>query len=65
MALHPTFEVDSAHKRGNKDEDLEQVEFTLVNVLPPPDLNLYRSGVDTSAIDPGKLKRNIDFRLVP
>ena len=30
-----------------------------------PDLNLCRSDVDASAVDPGKLKRKIDFRLVP
>jgi len=65
MTLHPTFQVDSAQKRGSKDEDLEQVEFTSVNVLLPLDLNLYRSNLDTSAVDPGKLKRKIDFGLVP
>jgi len=62
MTLHPTFEVDSAHKPGSNDEDLEQVEFTSVK---SPDPNLYRSDVDTSTVDLGKLKRKIDFRLVP
>ena len=34
---------------------------------PVPSLasNLHRSQVDTSAIDPYKLKRKIDFRLMP
>lgn len=67
MSLHPTYE-DRAHwhKRGSKDEDLEQVETTSVQVPPPaPDPSLYRPDVDTSAIDPRKLKRKIDFRLVP
>ncbi len=65
MTLHPTFEVDTAHKPESNDEDLKQLESTSVNVPSPPDPNLYRSDVDTSAVDLGKLKRKIDFRLVP
>ncbi|SRR6266702_2881758 len=65
MSLHPTYE-DRAHKRGSKDDDLEEIDITSVQVpQPPPDLNLYRPDVDTSAVDPRKLKRKIDLRLVP
>ena len=40
---------------------LEEVPSLVPSLAP----NLYRSQVDTTAIDPYKLKRKIDFRLLP
>ena len=46
----------------NKVEKLVTVQIQDVSPLTP---GLYRPEVDTSAIDPHKLKRKIDFRLLP
>ena len=40
---------------------LEEVPSLVPSLAP----NLYRSQVDTTAIDPYKLKSKIDFRLLP
>jgi MFS family permease len=50
-------------KSGGKDE--EPITVQLKEAVPSLTPNLYRPQVDTSAIDPYKLKRKIDFRLVP
>ncbi|KAH9019978.1 MFS general substrate transporter [Lactarius pseudohatsudake] len=69
MGIHTTYE-DRAHKRDSKNDsdEFEQVEITSVQISPAspaPDPNIYRPDVDISAVDPRKLKRKIDFRLVP
>jgi len=47
---------------GSKVEELVTVQ---IRDVPPLTPDLYRPEVDTSAIDPHKLKRKIDFRLLP
>ncbi|KAH8997890.1 MFS general substrate transporter [Lactarius hatsudake] len=68
MGTHTTYE-DRAHKRDSKDDEFEQVEITSVQIPPPAtaaaDPNVYRPDIDISTVDPRKLKRKIDFRLVP
>ena len=49
---------------GSKVEEPELVAVQNQTV-PPLTPSLYRPEVDTSAIDPRKLKRKIDFRLLP
>lgn len=61
MASHVAYE-DSEFASGSKVENLVTVQIQDVPSLPP---SLYRPEVDTSAIDPHKLKRKIDFRLLP
>ncbi|KAI0274731.1 MFS general substrate transporter [Gloeopeniophorella convolvens] len=63
MSLRPTYEERSI-KSANKDDADERVE---VQVTPDPEeaLAVYRLDVDTSTVDPRKLKRKIDFRLIP
>lgn len=47
--------------------DSKVVELVTVQIpgVPPLIPSLYRPEVDTSAIDPHKLKRKIDLRLLP
>jgi hypothetical protein len=47
---------------GSKVEELVTVQ---IQDVPPLTPSLYRPEVDTSAIDPHKLKRKIDLRLLP
>lgn len=61
MASLPVYE-DSACKPSSKHEDCVQMQHQDVPSLPP---DLYRPEVDTSAVDPRKLKRKIDFQLLP
>ncbi|KAI9454442.1 MFS general substrate transporter [Russula earlei] len=49
---------------GREDEGYEEGKVELED-SPPSPLCLYRPDVDISAVDPRKLKRKIDFRLVP
>ena len=49
---------------GSKLKVEELVTVQTQNVLPLSS-GLHRPEVDTSAIDPNKLKRKIDFRLLP
>jgi hypothetical protein len=62
MSTHSTHE-NSVRKSGAK-ADVPPIIAQLEEV-PSLAPNLYRSQVDTSAIDPYKLKRKIDFRLLP
>ena len=61
MTPHEAHE-DSESASGSKVEKLVTVQVQDVASLTP---TLYRPEVDTSAIDPHKLKRKIDFRLLP
>ena len=54
---------NSVHESGAK-ADVPPIIAQLEDV-PSLAPNLYRSQVDTTAIDPYKLKRKIDFRLLP
>jgi len=53
---------DSESVSGSKVEELVAVQIQDVTPFTP---GLYRPEVDTSTIDPHKLKRKIDFRLLP
>jgi hypothetical protein len=53
---------DSESVSGSKAEELVTLQLPGVPPLTP---GLYRPEVDTSAIDPHKLKRKIDLRLLP
>ena len=61
MSLHV------AHKGSESVNDSKVVELVTVQIpgVPPLTPSLYRPEVDTSAIDPHKLKRKIDLRLLP
>ena len=61
MPTHSVHE-NSVRESGDKDEEPITVQLGDVPSLTP---NLYRPQVDTSAINPYKLKRKIDFRLLP
>jgi hypothetical protein len=61
MPTHSIHE-NSVRESGGKDEEPITVQLGDVPSLTP---NLYCPQVDTSAIDPHKLKRKIDFRLLP
>jgi hypothetical protein len=61
MSPHVAHE-DSGSVSDSKVEKLITVKIQDVSLLTP---SLYRPEVDTSAIDPHKLKRKIDFRLLP
>jgi hypothetical protein len=61
MTTHSAHE-HSVRESGGKDEQRITVQLEDVPSLTH---NLYRPEVDTSAIDPYKLKRKIDFRLLP
>lgn len=61
MTTHSGHE-NSVRESGVKDEGLITVQVEDVPSLTP---SLCRPEVDTSAIDPVKLKRKIDFRLLP
>jgi hypothetical protein len=64
MTPHVVAHEDSESQAvsGSKVEELVTVQIQ--DVLPLTS-SLYRPEVDTSAIDPHKLKRKIDFRLLP
>jgi hypothetical protein len=62
MTPHATHEDTSESLSGSKVEELVTVQIQDVPSLTP---SLYRPEVDTSAIDPHRLKRKIDFRLLP
>lgn len=61
MTTHSAYE-NSVRDSGAKDEGLITV---LVEDVPSLTPSLDRPEVDTSSIDPVKLKRKIDFRLLP
>ena len=61
MTTHSGHE-NSVRESGFKDEGLITVQVEDVPSLTP---SLCRPEVDASAIDPVKLKRKIDFRLLP
>ena len=58
-----------AHEDGESasvsDSKVEKFVTVKIQDVSPPTPSLYRPEVDTSAIDPHKLKRKIDFRLLP
>lgn len=58
----PVAHEDSESISGSKVEELVTAQ---IQDVPPLTPSLYRPEVDTSAIDPHKLKRKIDFRLLP
>ncbi|SRR6266478_2193617 len=57
-----------AHE-SNEPSNGNKVEHPIITVqiqdVPQLTPSLYRPEVDTSAIDPRKLKRKVDFRLLP
>jgi hypothetical protein len=61
MALHVAHESNEP-ANGGKVTDPVTAQIQDVQPLSP---SLYRPEVNTSAIDPHKLKRKIDFRLLP
>ena len=66
MALHVAYEDgESVTSSGSKVKELVRVVRVQNQDVPPLAPSPYRSEVDTSAIDPHKLKRKIDFRLLP
>ena len=60
--MNPLAHENSESVSGGKVEELVAVQ---VQGVPPLTPGLYRPEVDTSTIDPHKLKRKIDFRLLP
>ncbi|KAF8481298.1 MFS general substrate transporter [Russula ochroleuca] len=57
---------DSVRESGVKDQVKDEGPITVqVEDVPSLTPSLYRPDVDTSAVDPVKLKRKIDFRLLP
>jgi hypothetical protein len=60
MTLHSALD-HGAHKSGSKDESIE----VQLKELSSPTHDLSHLEVDISAVDPRKLKRKIDFRLLP
>jgi hypothetical protein len=62
MTPHVLAHEDSESVSGSKVEELVTVQ---IQDVPLPTPSLYRPEVDTSAINPHKLKLKIDFRLLP
>jgi len=62
MTPHVAHKDSESTISGSKVEDVVTVQ---IQDVPPLTPSLYRPEVDTSAIDPHKLKRKIDFRLLP
>lgn len=62
MTLHVAHE-NNEPANGGKVTDPATAQIQ--DVLPLSPSSLYRPEVDTSAIDPRKLKRKIDFRILP
>ena len=66
MTTHVTYEKSDSSSGGKLEKRQEPVLGTVQlqeSPLHTPDL--YCPEVDTSAIDPHKLKRKMDFRLLP
>ncbi|KAN0125051.1 Major facilitator superfamily domain containing protein [Russula decolorans] len=63
MTTHVAHE-DSESVSGSLSK-VEKLVTVQIQDVPPLTPGLYRPEVDTSAIDPHKLKRKIDFRLLP
>jgi hypothetical protein len=62
MTPHVAHEDSESVSSSSKVEELVTVQTENV---PPPTTSPYRPEVDTSAVDPRKLKRKINFRLLP